>query len=387
MKKEISTIAARNRIANRILDRIHERDSFLIVGHTRPDEDCIASMVAFALLANKFSKTVTIFLDEKVNRNFEYLLRICTYNAISVVYQFPEQAVDTLVICDTAKPDLRVRDAGVNALLSDPAVCVIEVDHHLGTDSEYQAPLETSLVDRATSAAELVGVLAYKLTKRDDLLEEHDIREIFSRNMVLAIVTGIIGDTKLGAFLQTSRERRMYRVWTGVFGALLEQKTVDRSGNFASVQQVFDELERLGEDERRCYETLWNMRLQTGNVACLHLHEADTRRLTDAFGWDTVSTVLRAIADELAEASGFLSLVGYVGEPKKPSLAQFRARRSKRFTSVDLRDLIDSLGITNGGGHQGAIGFRVEQAEIGDPDTYFDTVVATMNTMIDAASR
>lgn len=382
MKKAFETIAARNRVANRILDTIHERDSFLVVGHKRPDEDCVSSMVAFALMVNKFSKTVTILLEDRVNENFEYLLRICTYNAISVVYTYPERPVDTLVILDTAKPDLRITDPGLDRLLSDPGVRVIEVDHHLGTDSDYHASVELALVDRATSAAELVGVLAYKLTQRSDLLEEHDIREIFSRNIVLAIVTGIIGDTKLGSFLQTSRERRMYRAWTEVFGVLLEQKTVDRSGNFSSVQQVFDELERLSEDERACYEQLWAKRSTVGKVAELLLSDDAVTVLTEKFGWDTVNTVLRAIADELAEESGYLSLVGFAGNQEKAALFQFRARRSKSFTAVDLRDLIDKLGVTNGGGHQGAIGFRVERSAIADVGSYFATIVETMNQMI-----
>lgn len=383
MKTEFKTIASRNRVVNRILDHIHERDSFLIIGHKRPDEDCIASMVAFALLVNKFAKPVTIFLEERVNENFEYLLRICTYNSISVVYTFPAQRFDTLVICDTAKRALRVESAEIDTLIADPAVAVIEIDHHLGTDSEYQADTELAMVDRATSAAELVGVIVYKLTQRQDLLEEHDIREIFSRNIVLAIVTGIIGDTKLGSFLQTSKERRMYRVFTEVYGMLLEEKTVDRSGNFSSVEQVFDELERLTDDERRCYEALWAERVMHRRVSTLLLSKKKADELHRKFGWDTVSTVLRSLADALAEESGYLSLVGYAWNPEHPELVQFRARRSKSFTAIDLRDLIGKLEIENGGGHQGAVGFRLQQESIASLVTYFLSIVDVMNAMID----
>jgi nanoRNase/pAp phosphatase (c-di-AMP/oligoRNAs hydrolase) len=55
-KTTISTLREKNRIIDNIIAALGSRQEFLLLGHQSPDEDCIASMVAFALLAAKFAK-------------------------------------------------------------------------------------------------------------------------------------------------------------------------------------------------------------------------------------------------------------------------------------------------------------------------------------------
>jgi len=50
MKKvPITTIYEKNRVIENIIDAMLTRNKFLLLGHRNPDEDCIASMVAFSL--------------------------------------------------------------------------------------------------------------------------------------------------------------------------------------------------------------------------------------------------------------------------------------------------------------------------------------------------
>ena len=55
-KKSIQTIHEKNRIIDNIINALQEKNHFLFLGHQNPDEDCIGSMVAFALIVGKFSK-------------------------------------------------------------------------------------------------------------------------------------------------------------------------------------------------------------------------------------------------------------------------------------------------------------------------------------------
>jgi nanoRNase/pAp phosphatase (c-di-AMP/oligoRNAs hydrolase) len=225
-------------------------------------------------------------------------------------------------------------------------------------------------------------MIGYKLSKRTDVLDEHTRDELFSRNIVLAILTGIVGDTKMGKFLKSDKERRYYEFFSEMYEDLLAAKTVN-STNFASMEEVYEELERLSTDERECYDRLMEHHSFSENVGYVLLDEEKIAALREQFSWDTIGTTLRAAADELAEQSGFLSLVGYWDSPERSDLVQFRARRSEQFRDVDLRDLLTQFEIENGGGHAGAIGFRAPKDQVGDLETFSNGLLKIMDEAVE----
>ncbi len=383
MKQPAATIAERNRVVERIISAIDDRSSFLVTGHTSVDEDCLAAMVAFALIASKFAKTATILVEGPIHENLDFLVRICRYNAIEVIDRLDDDSeFDTVVICDTAKRDLLAHRETVLELLAKPAIQAFEIDHHLESDSEYLTDRSCALVDQATSASELVGLVAYKISMKRGWLEERQVFEVFTRNVVLAILTGVIGDTQMGKFLHNRKERRMYVAYIEIFGNMLFEKTQQRSNNFASVEELFAELRKLSRREEECFDHLFGMRKQDSAVSYLNIDEAEYRALVDRYGNESLSTVLRTVADALAEDSGRLSLVVYSGRPAGNDLLQCRARRSKHYKKVDLRKLLDRLEIQNGGGHQGAIGFRLPLASVPDIEAFVAEVLACLNEMV-----
>jgi len=252
-KHDITTIAEKNRVVTNIIEAFIRRERFLIVGHENPDEDCIASMVGVGLLLSKLSKPVSICVAAEMPSHLQYLLEICRFNSIGV-NEFgcepatPEPAdeqpsdaqtarIDTVIICDTAKPEMRETTPAVDRLLNDPDVLKIEIDHHLDADSRYSGDDGHCLVAAASSAAELVGYLACKLSSRLDIIRRYDIEEVFSRNMVLAVLTGIVSDTQMGKFIKSRKERRFYNIFSDMFNRLLSQKTTKRT-NFNNMKQV-----------------------------------------------------------------------------------------------------------------------------------------------------
>lgn len=223
-KQAIDTIFEKNQVISRIIDLITEKESFLIIGHKNPDEDCIASTVAMGLLLSKFNKNVYIYQGYTIHEHFQYLLKISKYNMITLLGQndpCPED-IETIIACDTPKPSMLDTSADIDKLISNPEILRIEIDHHLGADSEYFAPLETSLVTEASSASELIGYLALKLRNRISLLDEYDIEEILTRNFVLAVLTGIIGDSKMGNFLKSKREKNII-IFSAIFTIIFFQ--------------------------------------------------------------------------------------------------------------------------------------------------------------------
>jgi nanoRNase/pAp phosphatase (c-di-AMP/oligoRNAs hydrolase) len=387
-KRRIASIAEKNRIIDNIITAMDSRDDFILMGHQNPDEDCIASMVAFALLLSKFHKSAALVICSEIHQHFQYLLNICKYNSIGVLESCRDvpAGASTLVVFDTPKPSLLEDFPGAAALFSDPKLLRIEIDHHLEADSAYIGDPGYRLVDEASSSSELVGYLGLKLNNRPELLSRHQIVELFSRNLVLAILTGIIGDSKMGRYLKTTREKWFYRSFSTMFNDMLASKTYKLSRNFSTMEELFSELEKLSEKEDLCFRYLM-ARADTRSelIHAVVLTAEDTPELAAQFDQDTVITVARYAADRLAEGSGCLSLVVYYDDPAFSNWIQFRMRRSEAFKALDLRRVLEHFAISNGGGHPGAIGFRLDREEVADIGAYARQLVTGTEALVRAA--
>ena len=386
-KKNIETIHEKNLIVSNIFDAIESRNNFLILGHKNPDEDCISSMVAIALLLSKFNKSVELYLAENVHEHFQYLLNICKYNSIEIHYsdEFKNDSIDTIVVCDTPKPDMIDSSQAIKALLSRGNLPVIEIDHHIGADSEYIGDEGYCLVTEASSACELIGLLGLKLCNRKDLLKNYNISDPFSRNFVLAILSGIIGDTKMGRYIKSKREKKFYQIFSTKYNKILATETIKES-NFSDKNQVFHELERLSKNEEQCFNYIMSKKKVSHSIGYAVLDQSDMEFLFRECGDDTVITVARTIADILAEESGKLSMIAYYDNPERSNLIQFRVRRGKNFKNFDVREILKIFSIENGGGHEGAIGFRIAKDSIDDINKYADNLISRIGEEIAGVS-
>ena len=382
-KRPIKSIAEKNRIIGNIVDAIVSREHFLMIGHRNPDDDCIASMVAFSLILEKFDKDARIFLKGPVHEHFQYLLNICKYNSIRIENSLNHGAklIDTIVVCDTPKPSMVEKDEVVEKLFKDKDVLVVEFDHHMGADSTYIGHEGYRLVTEASSAAELIGHLAFKLNRRSDLLSQYQIGDLFSRNVVLAILTGIIGDSKMGQLLKSSREKRYYQIFSGIFNNLLARETT-KDTNFSNMRELFSELLRLSKKEETCYNYFLERKKLSSSIGWVVLKESDIQHLFNTCDGETIVSVARAIADTLAEESGKISLVVYYDNPSESDLIQFRMRRAQDFKTYDLRNILDLFDIEDGGGHEGAIGFRLKKEKLADLDTFIEKLLAGVEQAI-----
>ncbi len=380
-KKTIDTIHEKNSIIGNIIDAILTRNNFLVMGHIMPDEDCIGAIVASALMISKFSKDVQIFIDSGLHEHFQYLISICEYNSIKVAYT-PEQIekkIDTVFVCDTPKPSMIRQDGVLLSLMKDPGVIKIEIDHHIGADSEYIGDKGYCLVTEASSASELVGLVALKLMKRTEILQQYNITNFMTRNIVLSILTGIIGDSKMGQFLKSKREKRYYRMFSTLYNSLLVTETVKKT-NFMNMEQVFKEIQRLSNHEERCHNYIIERKAMAPSVGYVILTQEDMKTLNGLFDSEIIVNSMRVVADDLAEESGKLSLV--VSDDPSSDLVQFRMRRSHGYKGYDVRDMLTQFSIENGGGHEGAIGFRMKRDRIGNLDEYVRELIEGVRKVI-----
>jgi len=375
-KRAIPTTREKNQVIANIVDALVQRKGFLLLGHRNPDDDCIASLVACALLVRKFARPVSIYLGPRIHEHFQYLLEICRYNGIPVLHptDLVRTRVDTLVLCDTPKPAMIEANEEVQGLLHTRSLLRMEIDHHLGSDSEYFGDPGYRLVTEATSASELVGQIMLWLRRRPALLRRFNIQDLVSRNIVLAVLTGIIGDSRMGVLLKSKREKRAYQTFSTLFNNLLARTTVSAS-NFSNMKQVFQEIQKQSEAESRCLEFFLQRQRLEGRIGYAFLGDRDSARLARDFDRDTVIAAARTVADTLAEESGWLGLVCYCDLPDDTGLVQFRLRRSRRYKSFDLRQVLELFNFTDGGGHEGAIGFRLPRNQIQNLSEYVGSLV------------
>jgi single-stranded DNA-specific DHH superfamily exonuclease len=136
------------------------------------------------------------------------------------------------------------------------------------------------------------------------------------------------------------------------------------------MDQVFSELQKLSVHEEDCFSYMLARKRRAGSLGVVALSEEEMKPLYGRCDEETIVSGARVIADKLAEESGKLGLVAYYDNPERSELVQFRLRRAGGWKKYDLRRLLDLFSIANGGGHEGAIGFRVPRSDIKDFEGY-----------------
>jgi nanoRNase/pAp phosphatase (c-di-AMP/oligoRNAs hydrolase) len=384
-KEKIRTIGEKNRTLSNIIETLVKRHDFLLLGHMSPDDDCIASTVAFALILHMFYKNALVYFGNQTHERFRYLLDICRYNSIRILAPDspPPSKVDTIILCDTPKPSMIEGKEFLSRIPPNPDLIRIEVDHHIGADSDYFGDPGYRLVTEASSSSELIGHILLKLKERKDLLEDFQIADLFPRNLVLAILTGIIGDSNMGQFLKSPRERRYYQIFSSMFNDMLAQTTIKKS-NFFTMSEVYGELQKLSSREEGCFNAMMGRKRFSPSIGYVVLTQNESQELGSAFDEDTIVSTARVVADRLAEESSRLSLVAFYDTKPSSDLIQFRVRRSSAYKRYDLRGILTLFEIPNGGGHEGAIAFRIPRAEIADFPGYIDRLVSGIEAALPA---
>jgi nanoRNase/pAp phosphatase (c-di-AMP/oligoRNAs hydrolase) len=390
-KKEIATIAEKSRIAGNISGEIERLDTFILVGHQDPDMDCIASLAAVGLLLRGADKDAVIYLPGPVAEHFNYLLAICKYNGVILRYggdELPshllreDSGAKGLFILDTPKPSMIAWNESIEKIFKDPGVRKIEIDHHVQTDAIYAGDPGFCLVSSASSTCELIGYLTIKMSKKEK--NWHKKGDAFTQNISLAILTGIVGDSNMGKYLKNKKERWYYNLFSNGFDRFLEDRA-QRTVKKLSAEAIFDVLQSFSVQDKNCFDRIMGAKIEAGSLLYVGLGEAESKELFSKYGHDRVVMVTKAVADMLAENSGKLGLVGYYDTSKTAALVQFRLRRSSRYSALDLRTVLKKLKLDNGGGHPGAIGFRIPREKIEDIGKFLTELAGDLDTLVQAA--
>jgi nanoRNase/pAp phosphatase (c-di-AMP/oligoRNAs hydrolase) len=185
----------------------------------------------------------------------------------------------------------------------------------------------------------------------------------------------------MGKYLKSRKEEFYYRIFSAMFDKLLIEKTIKNSRNISSMQAIFNTIEHFSVQEKKCFDGIIKKQQKAGGVFYVALGKDESADLFRQYGVELIVNVSKAAADTLAEESGKLGMIVYYDPEFRSDFIQFRLRRSSRYKTLDLREVLTSLGISNGGGHPGAIGFRVKQSEVAGINAYVSGLAAKIDQL------
>jgi single-stranded DNA-specific DHH superfamily exonuclease len=148
------------------------------------------------------------------------------------------------------------------------------------------------------------------------------------------------------------------------------------------MEAVFDVIKNFSVQERKCYENIIALKNTEKSIHYVCMNEKQSSEFFSRYGKELLVNISRAVADTLAEDCGKLGLVVYYDDPGVSGFVQFRLRRSAKFIKTDLREVLAGLKIENGGGHPGAVGFRLAKNEVEDIARYTSELVSRVEELV-----
>ena len=374
------TIAQKNRAIRNIFNLIMHSSRFLLLGHSYSDEDCVSSMLAIALLLRKFGKCVAMYVKDNFPPSLAFFQKICEYNEIELLINSTKdlEKPDAIFILDTPKPDMIALDDKILDFFLQKNIPKVEIDHHFSKDARHTGDEPYQLTLHASSSCEIVANICYKLSRQIIVLEKHGIGELYSRNIVLAILTGMIGDAKLGNYLSTKRDRAFFKYFLNKLGSILKETHYINSKNISSIDEILQLLEEISEKERFLYDEISKEITKNESLGLLILNEEDSLKLQNkAEDFQDFVAIVRRITGELSDRPNVASISCFYYPKNISNFIEFRVRAGEVIKGIDFRQVIEDMKVPlgNGGGHPGAICFKIEKKEIDDLNSYVKHLV------------
>ena len=364
-KQHNMSIGHRNRVIHNIFYLIKKNRSFLLVGHKTPDEDCYASVAAAALLLRKFNKHVSVFFETPPPENLNFINSLCKYNKVNIYYGTmpPIKSVQVMCILDVPKPDMIAADGCIYDFLNNPAIPNVELDHHFSSDAAYSGDPAYSLVLHASSTCEILCRLCYKLANHPEIMQSYSIEELYSRNLVLALLTGMLGDAKMGNYLATRHDREVFDYFSKHLNLMLRLSTrSENTKKIASMERLLNVLEATDAETQKIYDQILNTAVYNGRIGTVMLSETDSLRFFDTIEYGQFVGMIKVATNAIAEKSGGVGISVYHDYPGKSDKIQCRIRAAAAARGIDLHPVLSHFKITDGGGPPGAIAFRLPRS-------------------------
>ncbi len=362
------------------IDLINSSNCFLFSGDIDPDS--VGSMLSLALYLNQLDKKVYLVIPETLGDNLDFFEKILLYNSIRILRTKEEiesikDDIEAVIFCDTANTKLVPFYPFLSDCILSKRPKVLEIDHHFGADSEELTDYGIKLFRNANANTEIIGTILEKLYN-----ENPEGPNPFSqRNIILGLITGMLGDTVGGKVIHYKED---YDFWMEKLGEQLKIITRWRDANekrnedcktskFGNAKQILEYLNRLTEDQEDCFNILKDRIENKGAMGFLNLLPStykEVKGTCQAFESDWFVDIMSFLLNAVPEKSGHAGVIIFEGKNAEGTDCIFiKVRRAVDFSGVDLRTGEDKIKelfgdlYMGGGGHAGAVSFRIHLLE------------------------
>ena len=386
------------------LDVINSSESFMFSGDIDPDS--VGSMLSLSLYLSQLDKKAFLIFPEFLGENLDFFEKIIEYNSITILRNKEQilavkDDIETIVFCDTANTKLVPHYSFIaeNILAQKPKV--IEIDHHFGADSEEFTDYSIKLFREANANTEIVGKLL--LTYHEKYHESPDPFD--QRNIILCLITGILGDTVGGKITPYKKD---YDYWMDLLQSRLKnitrwreesnERVLDcKDSKFGDPKQILDYLNRLTAEQEACFNILNNRAEIKGRISFLNLLPSNREEIKNTYKpFDSYwfADIQNFLLNSVPEKSGFAGMLIFEGKNADGEDCFFiKIRRAAKFSGIDLRTAEDKLKslfgdlYMGGGGHAGAVSFRVHRMDEKEILEKIQTICDFLNEILVASSN
>ncbi|MDD5290101.1 MAG: bifunctional oligoribonuclease/PAP phosphatase NrnA [Patescibacteria group bacterium] len=170
---------------NKIQQALMKAESVLLVGHPRPDGDCLGALSAMADYLISLNKKYEIILDEELPNDFDFLAH--TEKILVGMKNLKMEKYDTVLVLDAGD----IKRTGIADFLQDTDhPLIIEIDHHVTN----RGAGDINAIKNISSTCEVIY----------DFFQHVNFK--YQKETATALLTGILTDTGLFAFANTSGE-------------------------------------------------------------------------------------------------------------------------------------------------------------------------------------
>ena len=383
------------------IELIHSSDNFLFSGDIDPDS--VGSMLSLSLYLNQLDKKVFLVIPDTLGDNLDFFEKIIHYNSIQILrsqedIEAIKDEIETIIFCDTANTKLVPFYPFISESILSKKPKVVEIDHHFGADSEELTEYGIKLFRNANANTEIIGNVLEMLYDKNP----QGPNPFSQRNIILGLITGMLGDTVGGKVIPFKED---YDHWMEKLGGQLKEitrwrGTDDKRGEdwadskFGDPKQILNYLNRLTEDQEVCFNLLNDRIEHKGKMGFLSLLPStyqDVKGDCQAFDSDWFVDIMNFLVNSVPEKSGHAGVVVFEGKNAEGTECIFiKIRRAVDFSGVDLRtgeDLIKKLFgnlYMGGGGHAGAVSFRIHPLGEKELMQHLETLFGFFNDAIEA---
>lgn len=321
------------KVIARIIETVRAKETFCIVGHVRPDGDCVGSQLGLALALRAEGKKVCVWNEDEVPLKYKFL------NADGLFQQpKPGQRFDCVIATDCASYE---RLGSVAACVSERDL-LINIDHHESNtrygEINWVSPREAS-----------TGELIFRLLKT--------ARWPITKPIADCLFTAVSTDT--GSFQYPTTRPGTYHI---------AAELVSRGANLAKITDEVYQSYPLSR-ARLLRHVYTKFKLADDNrIAYFWLRKADLAR-AGAESNDTEGLIDHVRAIEPV-------IVACVFEEIEPELTRISLR--SKSPKINVNEIAAQFG---GGGHPAAAGARIE----GTPLATQRKVIAAVKRALKAA--